>query len=221
MIRTTRALEPTHWGLTAEERAARGRWFAIVAAVLCGFVHLAWTTPVGLLWPVLFFVAIMALVAVPAWLVGLVHAIGARRRHPCAYARRAVLWWLFPAVAIGATFGAIDADLPRETAARLLERPLAELVDEANAAAGSVERANATSRSLVTLDDRFVGPYPCKDVRRYPNGTLRVEFRGTGLFEGRRGLVRVADGGPVPSGLDITGDAVIDGWLPWLEYDGR
>jgi|GEM_PF-5369660 len=211
MITTTEALEPTHWGLTAVERAARGRWFAIVAAVLCAIVHLASTTPVGLLWPVLFFAAILALVAVPVWLVGLVHALGARRRRPCADTRRAVTWWLFPAVAIGATWASIDADLPRAAAARLIEAPLAALADE----------VRDGPRALVVLEDRFIGPYPCAGVRRYPNGTVRLEFEGTGLFEGTRGLVLVPDGEPIPFGLEITGDAIAGGWLPWLERDAR
>lgn len=211
MISTTDTLEPTHWGLTALERAARGRWFAVVAAVLCALAHVAAASPAGVLWPVVFFTAFVSLVALPVWMVGLVHALGARRLHPCADTRRAVAWWLFPGVALGATIGSIDAGLPVQASARLLESPLAALEEETRDGPANV----------LVLEDRLIGPFPCKDIRRYPNGIVRFEIRGAGLFEGTRGLVLVPEGEAMPYGLEITGDAVVGEWLPWLERDAR
>ncbi|QDU85450.1 hypothetical protein Pla163_25800 [Planctomycetes bacterium Pla163] len=215
MISTGPALEPEHWGLTASERTDRGRRFAVAVAVVCALVHVAFTTPVGVLWPVLFFATLLALLALPLWIGGLIHALGARRRHPSTETQRAVLWWLFPAVAIGATAAVVLDDVPLRAAEALVADDLERFAVEADAAAASSPVA------LVEVDDRLVGPLPCEKLRRYPNGTLRVEFLGTGLLHGRRGLLRLAPGAAIPHGLEITGPERAGGWLPWLERDGR
>lgn len=212
MITRSEVLEPKHWGLTAGERADRGRRFAVLACVLCAGAHLSTTVPVGTLWPLAIFTAFIALVVAPLWLVGLVHALGARRRHRSADAQRAVAWWLFPAVAIGATAAVVVDGLPRRVAWHLVASDLAELA----------EQTRTGPRSVVVLDDRFVGPYPCEDLRRYPNGTVRVEFRGAGLLEGARGLVLIPDGEPIPFGLELTpATDPASPWQPWLERDAR
>lgn len=215
MISTGPGLEPEHWGLSASERTDRGRRFAVAAGFVCALAHVAFTTPVGVLWPVVFFATLLALILLPLWIGGLVHAIGARRRHPSAETRRAVLWWLFPALAIGATAAIVIEDFPLRAAESLIADDLERFAADADAAALSSPVA------LVEIEDRVIGIFPCKRLRRYPNGTLRVEFMGTGLVYGRRGLVRLAPDAAVPFGLEITGPERAGGWLPWLERDGR
>jgi hypothetical protein len=204
-------LEPRHWGLSAEERRDRGRRFAALSAFVALLFHTAFTVPTGILWPLLTFTCLMTLVLLPLWVIGFVHAIGhVQRREPGpagSAARVALVWWSFPLLVGPVTWFAIDSGLPHAASIRILAAHLDELAREAEAAPATFE----------VLDRMFVGPYPCRDVRRYPTHAVRFEFTGAGALEGARGLVHLPDGVALPVGLTATGPAVHANWVPWLE----
>lgn len=211
MIKPADELEPRHWGLTQVERADRARHASLAGAVLVGLFHAAFTTPVGFLWPIAFGAGLCVLGLLPFWGLGFLHTLGMRRRYGGRESDRALLWWLFPWVAVGGLLAVLWADVPRRTGVLLARSELDALARE----------SQTMPNVLTVLEDRFVGPYPCRDLRRYPSGALRVEFAGTGLLTGPRGLVRLPEGVPIPFGLERRGDAVHERWFPYLDLEPK
>lgn len=211
MILAVPELEPRHWGLSAEERRDRGRRFAALSVFVALLFHVAHALPTGRLWPLLTFTSLMTLVLLPLWVIGFVHAIGHVRRHGRGLggraARAALAWWSFPIVAALATWFGIERGLAQTAAIGLVAADLDELARDAAAAPAT----------FAVLERSFVGPFPCRDVRRYPTHAVRFEFTGAGALEGARGLVYLPDGVALPVGLTVTGAAVHTNWLPWLE----
>ncbi|MEZ5980192.1 MAG: hypothetical protein R3F34_18540 [Planctomycetota bacterium] len=211
MIKPATQFEPRHWGLTPAERTARARRASIAGAVLVGLFHAAATTPVGFLWPVAFAAGLCTLGVLPFWAMGFLHTLGMRRRFGGRSADAALAWWLLPWVALGAFVAVQLAGIPQRFGVALVRDALDRLELE----------TREMPEVLTKLPDRLVGPYPCVDLRRYPNGTLRVEFAGTGLLDGPMGLVRVPEGAPFPYGLERLGDAVYERWYPFLDTEPR
>ncbi len=211
MIVAAPELEPRHWGLSAHERRNRGRRFAALSVFVALLFHAAFAVPTGIVWPLLTFTGLMTLVLLPLWAIGFVHAIGhVRRREPGAggaAARAGLAWWAFPIVAALATWYGIESGLPRTASIGLVASDLDELARDAAAAPAT----------FAVLERSFVGPFPCRDVRRYPTHAVRFEFTGAGALEGARGLVYLPEGVELPVGLTATGAAVHTNWVPWLE----
>jgi len=207
VISTSAELEPRHWGLTSVERRDRGRRVAALFTLLALLFHVAHVVPTGRLWPVVTFAAFLTLLLLPVWLVGFVHAVGALRAHGGGAARAALCWWLFPWVVGLATWGGVESGLAQRASLALVADDLEELLPTHSGSPGT----------LISIEDRFVGPYPCRDLRRYPSGALRLEFVGAGALDGARGLVHLPEGVPLPVGLEATGAPVLGTWVPWLE----
>lgn len=194
MILPTNSLGRAFFAPDRAPRSWRVGWWVFWVGCLWSLSLLTADLPPGTYVPPLIFAGLLSVLLLPTLLVGLF--IGLRRalRERQWTAVAPLMPWALTVVLAGGTLGTVGGNLPERLAFQLSEPALAELL----------ERAHALPDEIQYVGDGPVraGLYLVDDVRKSPNGRVRLVVLGTRLLGIQHGLIWVEAETDLPENSD-------------------